>query len=43
MLKYLGELKRAYLTAFEEELLGFIEAKTFITKAGASIEDIQDS
>lgn len=27
MLKYLGELKRPYLTAFEEEILGFIEVK----------------
>jgi len=27
MLKYLGELKRPYLTAFEEELLSFIEGK----------------
>ena len=25
MLKYLGELKRPYLTAVEEKLLGFIE------------------
>ncbi|WP_229456762.1 hypothetical protein [Nostoc sp. CHAB 5715] len=38
MLKYLGELKRPYLTEFEEELLSFIEAK-----AGASIGDVQDS
>lgn len=28
VLKHLGELKRPYLTAFEEELLGFIEEKS---------------
>nr|WP_230966088.1 hypothetical protein [Nostoc sp. NZL] len=41
--QHLGELKRPYLTAFEEELLGFIEAKASITKAGANIGDVQDS
>jgi DNA-directed RNA polymerase subunit L len=29
VLKHLGELKRPYLTAFEEELLSFIEQKTY--------------
>jgi hypothetical protein len=29
VLKYLGELKRPYLNAFEEELLSFIEQKTY--------------
>jgi len=43
VLKHLGELKRPYLAAFEEELLGFIEVKTSITKAGASIGDVEDS
>ncbi|MGJ5634504.1 hypothetical protein [Nostoc sp. CALU 1950] len=42
VLKHLGELKRPYLTAFEEELLGFIEVKASITKAGESIGDVQD-
>ncbi|MCC5612490.1 hypothetical protein LC612_38810 [Nostoc sp. CHAB 5834] len=28
VLKHLGELKRLYLTEFEEELLSFIEQKT---------------
>ncbi|RUR75951.1 hypothetical protein ACF3DV_26630 [Chlorogloeopsis fritschii PCC 9212] len=27
VLKHLGELKRPHLTAFEEELLSFLEAK----------------
>ncbi|MBD2248773.1 hypothetical protein [Nostoc sp. FACHB-888] len=43
VLKHLVELKRPYLNAFEEELLGFIEAKASITKAEASIGDVEDS
>ncbi|WP_242056135.1 hypothetical protein [Nostoc flagelliforme] len=34
MLKYLGELKRPYLTEFEEKLLGFIEQEYGIVVQG---------
>ncbi|BAT56686.1 hypothetical protein NOS3756_56980 (plasmid) [Nostoc sp. NIES-3756] len=39
VLKHLGEVKRPYLTAFEEELLSFIEEKASITKMRAGTED----